>query len=151
MNCSGTGNVSCKTCDRTGKVRIFVQLKVKFDTHFDDFVSNKTSLEDQDIKQVHGVSVLDEVVSKVFPLNGFPENDVTEGSRRIIEKHNTIPFQRMIKQKQKVKVVPTALVKYDYKDKETGRFIVYGNQGDVRVDFDSYPQSCCWSTSCVII
>lgn len=147
MNCSGTGIVNCSTCATMGKLRYFIQLHVKWENHGNDFVSDATGLKAERIKRVQGFFAIDEVQPRAFPLEGFPDKSIADASKTILDKHGKdFPFERILKQRQAVKVVPIAVVYYKHKDSE-GHFYVYGNESDRQVYFEDYPQRCCWLCS----
>ena len=145
--CSGVGVVQCKACKTWGKLRYFNRLHVQWQNHTEDFVSDATELKASRIKSVQGIFAIDEVQSRAFPLEGFPDQRIANASRSILDKHGKeFPLEKILKQRQAVKVIPIAVVYYEYKDTE-GHFYVYGNETDRQVYFENYPQSCCWLCS----
>ena len=147
MNCGGTGIVDCVTCNTMGKLRYYIQLHVKWENHGDDFVSDATGLKVERIKRVQGFFAIDEVQPRAFPLEGFPDRSIADASKMMLEKHGKeFPFEKILKQRQAVKVVPIAVVYYKHKDNE-GNFYVYGHESDRQVYFEDYPQRCCWLCS----
>lgn len=84
---------------------------------------------------------------RVFPLSSFPDPGVAEHSKQLLEKHTTKwPMERIMKQRQSVKVVPIATVHYKYKD-DVGQFYVYGAESDRSVYFKDYPNRICYCCS----
>jgi len=143
LNCSGTGTVNCSTCNTLGKLRYYIQLHVLWESHGEEFVSDATGLKEERIKRVEGTMIIDETQPRVFSLEGFPDRSVTDASRDILERHSKdFPFERIIKQRQAVKVVPIAVVYYRYQNDE-GNFYVFGSETDRQVYFEKYPQRCC--------
>ena len=145
--CSGVGVVKCKTCKTWGKLRYFNQLHIKWQNHRDDFVSDATELKASRIKNVQGIFAINEIKPRAFPLEGFPDRRIANASRSILDTHGKgFALEKVLKQQQAVKVVPIAVVYYEYKDTE-GHFYVYGHESDRQVYFENYPQSCCWLCS----
>lgn len=104
-------------------------------------MSDETGLSDALIKQVTGNVAVDERGPRVYPLTNFPDNRVLEASRGLITKHSaSFPMERILEQKHNVRLVPVAVVSYDYK-KENGTFHVYGLEH--KVCFPKYPARCC--------
>ena len=141
---SPPSNVDPTVLKSWDKLRYFNQLHIKWQNHRDDFVSDATELKASRIKNVQGIFAINEIKPRAFPLEGFPDRRIANASRSILDTHGKeFPFEKVLKQQQAVKVVPIAVVYYEYKDTE-GHFYVYGHESDRQVYFENYPQSCCW-------
>lgn len=148
MSCSGNGMRTCDTCKGHGSVKFFVQLIVKWDNHDDDHVSDvPAGFKKKYIKEAEGrMAVQDENV-RVFPISSFPDRAIADASKALIDRHaKDFPMERILKQRQWVKVVPIATVHYDYKD-DNGVFFVFGTDSDRGVYFKDYPNRCCYCCS----
>src|SRR5207302_2050919 len=103
--------------------------KVIWENDKEDFVSDQTELDDNEIKSVQGIIAVHDVAEKVIPLQGFPDPRVAEVSRNMIESHSN-KSGKILKQRQKVKVVPIAIVSYKYRKwyrgTIEGTFYVFG-------------------------
>jgi hypothetical protein len=123
-------------------------LTVNWNSYAEDFVSDETGLSDSLVKQVTGNIAVDERGGRVYPLTNFPDHRVLEASRGLLTKHSTsFPMEKILEQRHNVRMVPVAVVAYDYK-KENGSFHVYGLER--KVYFPNYPAKCCCGM-CVVM
>ena len=97
------------------------------------------------ITKVSGKKAVEDENVRVWPLTAFPDRSVADASASLIEQHSKKwPMERILKQRQSVKVVPIASVSYDYdNNKQIGIFYVYGTESDRKVFFEDYPARCC--------
>ncbi|GFT67578.1 protein SSUH2 [Nephila pilipes] len=141
--CSGTGQVKCKTCDGKGNLKGFVELTVTWTNHVDDYVS-ETSFPKELILKVQGQVAYEEVNPRVFPINHVYDAALCNASKDFVHRHTTgFPNERILKQRQLLRVIPIGSVKYQWKDR-MDEFFVYGYEH--KVYFKDYPQKCCCCT-----
>ncbi|XP_067120458.1 protein SSUH2 homolog [Centruroides vittatus] len=142
--CNGTGLVKCRTCSGKGSLKCYVKLTATWKNHVDDFIVEQTSLPDQLIRDVTGHVAFEEQQLRVWPINHF-QPSINDASNQLVQKHNqAFQMERILQQRHKVRIVPVAEVKYNWKDR-SGQFFVYGFEN--KVYFPDYPQSCCWGCS----
>ncbi|GFX87755.1 protein SSUH2 homolog [Trichonephila clavipes] len=141
--CSGTGQVKCKTCDGKGNLKAFVELTVTWINHAENYIS-ETSFPKELILNVQGQVAYQEENPRVFPINHVNDGALCHASNQYVQKHKTgFPNERILKQRQILRVIPIGCVKYEWKDKLDECF-VYGYEH--KVYFKDYPQKCCCCT-----
>ncbi|ELU17182.1 hypothetical protein CAPTEDRAFT_73168, partial [Capitella teleta] len=139
--CHGVGMVNCKTCSACGQLKCFIQLTVTWINHVEDYVEEKTALPNELIKSVTGKTVLEEQYPLVWPVTNFPDPAINQASNTIVQKHRTaFASERILHQRQKVRLVPVTEVSSQYKSTDF-KFFVYGDESKVYAP--EYPQQCC--------
>lgn len=138
--CSGTGRVQCKICRAAGQLKCYLQLTVNWLVHKDEHVVDKTGLKVKAIKKATGHIAVDERQPRLQYLAAFPDSDVSDASRSLIDLHLTShQMERILEQRHSVKVVPVSVNTYTCGPK-SGIFHVYGL--DMQVKFENYPSKC---------
>jgi len=142
--CHGSGFVKCSPCEGFGEKKHFLELKVDFYNHVDDYVYGTTDLPDKLILKARGRSIFEETADRIGPIINFEVNEVNENSSLLVQSHATKwPQERMWKQNHTLDSVPVFEVEYKIDDK-TGRFLVYGEGALYRRVFSKdYPAQCC--------
>lgn len=89
-----------------------------------------------------GQQVVNDVNVRVQPLVNFPDSNIAISSKELIDKHSAaFPMERILKQRQTLKLIPVTVVHYDYETITNGTFRVYGLER--KVHFPDYPTKCC--------
>lgn len=145
--CDGNGRVMCWTCQGAAQLKLFIQLTITWECHIDNHVTERTDLPDQLILGSQGTEIFTQELPRVYPVTAFHDQDVNNGSQRLVEAHSrNWPTKRILMQRQTLRAVPVSEVKYEWKDTDT-RYWVYGL--DHKVHAPDYPQKCCWG--CAIL
>ncbi|CAI8044249.1 Protein SSUH2 homolog, partial [Geodia barretti] len=145
--CQGRGRVPCDVCLTRGKLKVYLKLTVSWKTHRDEEVVERTDLPDELIKNASGVIAVQDQQLRVYAVTGFPDDDVNRASSRLVQKHASAwPNERILMQRQQVRVVPVAEAACSWKSK-TFSYFVYGE--DHLVYAPAYPQKLCWG--CTIL
>ncbi|XP_076468951.1 protein SSUH2 homolog [Babylonia areolata] len=146
--CGGDGRVTCHICDGYCKLRHYIELKVTYKNHLDDYILEKTDMPDELIRDVGGKPVFEQTLPKVWPITSYPVNDVNDNSQRLVALHQeTYKTKRTLMQRQILRAVPVTETEWDWSDLKNMKFWVYGNEK--RVYCPDYPHTCCWG--CVIL
>ncbi|XP_071035006.1 protein SSUH2 homolog [Parasteatoda tepidariorum] len=141
FKCSGSGQVKCKTCDARGTLKGYVELIVTWANHVDNYISEVKCMPKELILEVSGQNAYEEENPRVFPIVQGAEQAVCNASSDLIRKHgNAFTNERILKQRQSLRIIPVADVNFQWKSK-TDRFCVYGFEH--KVYFQEYPQKCC--------
>jgi len=139
--CWGRGWVRCRCCHGAGQLKHFIELKVEFKTHNEQYVYETTDLPDDLILKAQGNQVFAEAADRIGPITNFSVAEINQNSSRLVTAHaSNWPMERMWKQRQKLDSVPVFEIAYDYKGSD-GRFWVYGE--DKLAYSDDYPAQCC--------
>nr|XP_058949494.1 protein SSUH2 homolog [Pocillopora verrucosa] len=145
--CHGHGHVICWICLGQTQLKWFIQLTITWANHIDNHVTERTDLPDQLILGSQGTEIFTQELPRVYPITAFHDEDVNNGSQRLVEAHSrNWPTKRILMQRQTLRAVPVFEVKYEWKDTDT-RYWVYGL--DHKVHAPDYPQKCCWG--CAIL
>jgi hypothetical protein len=140
ISCGGSGRVQCNKCQGRGSLRWFILLTIQWTNHLDDHIVERTATLGALIRNVSGQLAFEETYPKVFPVNHFPE-EINVASNNLVSQHSSkFGFERILMQRQRVRIVPVTEVSYTYKDKNSS-FHVYGNEN--KVFAPDYPAKCC--------
>ena len=71
---------TCPVCVGVGRLKHFVDLKVKYVTHKDAYVYETTDLPDKLILKVPGENIFNEQASRIAPIVNFNINDINVNS-----------------------------------------------------------------------
>ncbi|XP_054710383.1 protein SSUH2 homolog [Uloborus diversus] len=141
FTCDGSGQVKCQTCNGKGNLKGYVELIVTWTNHIDDYISETSSMPKELVREVTGKIAYEEENPRVWPLMNAPDQAVVNASSEYINKHNSaFPNERILKQRQVIRLIPIGQVRYVWKEKG-GEFYVYGYEK--KVHFADYPQKCC--------
>ncbi|XP_041347179.1 protein SSUH2 homolog isoform X2 [Gigantopelta aegis] len=139
--CDGFGQVTCNICQGRANLKCYIKLTVTWTNHADDHVVERTALPDELIRGVSGQVSFEESQIKVWPINHFPDAEVNQASNRLITQHNSsFRNERILMQRQRVRIVPVTEVSFKWKDSDY-TFFVYGFEHKVYAP--TYPQQCC--------
>ncbi|KAM9444196.1 protein SSUH2 homolog [Clarias gariepinus] len=140
--CHGSGHKTCRKCNGRKKLLHFIQLTVSWKNQVFEFIPNR--LLDFPMKKFEKVSgeafFIDESLL-VYPITGFPDNEICYASREAIHEHliKYSSVSRILQQRQSVELVPLTQAFYCYNGKDYDYF-VYGTEKKVHTT--KYPTSC---------
>jgi len=145
--CNSTGSVRCRPCDGYGQLLTYTRLNVKWQTtKTEKIVGNNSSLPEDIIRQAPGQVVVKEEGPRVAPLNSFSDSAVRSASTQLITDHVSLglqPNQKMIAQRQQVRMIPVTEVQYTWKGKK-GSYYICGIGRDRQVHAPDYPRKRCF-------
>ncbi|KAI1308955.1 Protein SSUH2 -like protein [Halotydeus destructor] len=138
--CTGSGKSKCPTCKGQCQLKRFVQLVVIFTCRTMECMDNPTSLSDDKAKAAEGHMVVDERAERVNKLADFPSKVISAASAQLIDMSlSQFPVERVVEQRQTVKLVPVATTNYGF-GKKNGAVRLYGL--DRRTDASDNDSSC---------
>ncbi|KAG7478173.1 hypothetical protein MATL_G00077580 [Megalops atlanticus] len=141
--CHGKGSQVCSSCKGHKNLMHFIQLTIKRKNHTFEFIPDR--LPEFPVKKFEKVSgdpfFVDESVL-VYPIVGFPDQEICEMSRKMCEEHLSrfSAVSRILQQRQSIELVPLTHAFYGYNGKDYNYF-VYGIEN--KVYSPKYPSSCC--------
>uniref|UniRef100_A0A0B6Z1P1 Protein SSUH2 homolog n=1 Tax=Arion vulgaris TaxID=1028688 RepID=A0A0B6Z1P1_9EUPU len=145
--CSGSGRLTCQKCQGRANLRWFILLTIKWTNHLDDHIVERSALPDILIRDVRGQTAFEEISPRVWPVNHFPEQEINSASNTLVSQHGSqFTSERILMQRQRVRVVPVTEVFYHYKDKNS-TFFVYGDEHKVHAP--DYPAK--WCCGCSVL
>ncbi|KAI1309040.1 Protein SSUH2 -like protein [Halotydeus destructor] len=140
FSCDGSGKTKCRICQGQCQLKHYVELVVNFISRTLESVDISTDLSEEKAKSADGHLVVDHRAQRVSKLTNFPSVVIRKTSPLLIDMSlSQFPLERVVEQRQTVKVVPVAKVTYGYGIK-SGSFRLYGKER--RVDFKDYPSAC---------
>ncbi|KAJ6668298.1 hypothetical protein lerEdw1_015675 [Lerista edwardsae] len=159
--CCGTGRVKCYRCNGSGILLYHTELTITWKTHVTEHVAEKnTGFPAHHFQEVNGKKIFTEeqslvntnslvcvfVPAWVYPIVGFLEPSIDEGSLACISQHRmqlvSTSDHRVLRQRQTIEVVPLTKVEYEWKGK-LHSFYLFGNENKVYTK--DYPARCCCS------
>nr|XP_023667092.1 protein SSUH2 homolog [Paramormyrops kingsleyae] len=141
-SCSGIGTQTCNTCKGKRQLVTYLKLTVKWKNNVYESVANKQSgFPTEKLSQVTGDTVFSDIQPLVYPVIGFPDNDINRASNEAVRLHQAqfCSTGRILQQKQTIELIPITRVHYCWKEK-TYIYFVYGVEH--RVLTDDYPGKC---------
>ncbi|MBN3306203.1 SSUH2 protein, partial [Amia calva] len=140
--CSGRGHKTCPSCNGKKNLMHFIQLTVTWKNHVFEYVPDR--IPDFPVKKFEKVAgdpfFVDESIL-VYPIVGFPDEEICEASKRGNQEHLSTfsSVNRILQQRQTIELIPLTHAFYDYKGQDYNYF-VYGM--DNKVYAPKYPSSC---------
>jgi hypothetical protein len=142
-SCHGKKYKACPKCDATGKLIHYLELKIDFKDHDDNYIHEVTNLPDELIMGATGETLMNEKAFRIGPIINFHVREINEKSRILIEEHAAKCLNEVMHmQKHRLESIPVNQVNYEI-DGEKGVFFVYGNEHFVFSH--DYPAQCCGS------
>ncbi|KAL8592646.1 hypothetical protein ACOMHN_026576 [Nucella lapillus] len=141
--CGGDGRVTCGTCDGFGQLRAYIELKVVYTNHVNDYIMEQTDMPDELVREVGGKPIFEQTMPQVWPILAYPVREVNENSQNLVNMHrSSFRDEKKLMQRQELRAVPVTEVAWTWKDDRNKRMWVYGNEH--KVYCPDYPQQCCW-------
>lgn len=146
-DCSGQGTKECGTCKGKRQLLSYIKLTVEWKNNVEDYVAEQDSgLKMDKLYGVTGKQLFKDTKYMVYPLMGFPDQNMVQTSDRMVREHQSKYSQsaRILQQQQTVELIPITKVSYQWQGKPY-IYYVYGNESKVKAD--DYPETCC----CIIL
>ncbi|KAI1900008.1 hypothetical protein AGOR_G00067790 [Albula goreensis] len=140
--CSGKGYKTCPSCQGHQNLMHFIQLSIKWKNEAFEFIPDRfPEFPVKKFKKVSGDQFFVDESILVYPIVGFPDQDICDMSRKMSEEH-LVKFSsvsRILQQRQSIELVPLTHAFYTYNGKDFNYFI-YGIEN--KVYSPKYPSSC---------
>merc|ERR1711872_434886 len=139
--CGGKGVIIC-----AGNLKTFMELVVRFHCVRDTWVFDRTGLPSKEMTRATGKAIMNQVLQRVAPIQGYKVYELNQVSYDFVMKHNQLQQkERMHYQGHHVESIPvTEVVVYKGRKRRELVFRIFGNNR--LVYFPDYPQkgcSCC--------
>lgn len=146
-DCSGSGRRVCPACDGYRAIRCFIQLKVKFKTHKEEYIKEDSDLPDHLVADVKWITMFEQTHEQLAPIEGFPIPEIDIKSKEFLAKHHheLLNKKRLLQQRQKLSATPVVEVQVTWKE-QPGRYWVFGKER--KVYCPDYPDTC---ACCVVL
>lgn len=140
--CHGKGYKICVTCNGHRNLVHFIQVTVSWRNQVFEFIPDRVpEFPLKKFEKVSGETFFRDENPLVYPVDGFPDQDICEASKRTIRSH-LLAFSsvsRILQQRQTIELVPLTHVFYAYNGKDYNYF-VFGRENKVHTT--NYPSSC---------
>ncbi|XP_076864417.1 protein SSUH2 homolog [Brachyhypopomus gauderio] len=140
--CHGSGNRTCRKCNGNKKLLHFIELKVTWKNQVYEFIPDRQpEFPVKKFEKVSGEAFFTDESVLVYPIVGFPDQEICDASKEAIQEHLTkySVVSRILQQRQTIELVPFTRAFYSYNGKDYDYF-VYGTEN--RVHTTKYPSSC---------
>ncbi|XP_071397983.1 protein SSUH2 homolog [Centroberyx affinis] len=140
--CHGHGYRTCSVCHGSQNLMHFIQLTVTWKNNISDFIPDRQpDFPDKKFQKVTGDPFFIDVNLLVYPIQGFPDQEICDVSRRLNNEHLTrfSSTGRILQQRQTIELVPLTHAHYSYNGKDYG-YYVYGVEN--KVFTPKYPSAC---------
>ncbi|XP_029006608.1 protein SSUH2 homolog [Betta splendens] len=141
-SCSGRGFKTCAVCHGSQNLLHFIQLTVTWKNNLEEFIPDRQpDFPDRKFDKVTGDPFFIDENVLVYPIQGFPDQEICDVSTRLINEHlNRFSCtSRILQQRQTIELVPLTHAFYSYSGKDYS-FFVYGTEN--RVFTSKYPSTC---------
>jgi hypothetical protein len=86
VRCSGVGEMTCDRCRGSQWLKWYLQVKIDYITHTDEYLSEKTELPDELIKTAQGEVLKQDEGAQINEINDCSHDDINQNSKRLIQK-----------------------------------------------------------------
>jgi len=157
MRCSGVGASTCDRCFGSQWLKWYLQVKIDYINHVDEFLSEKTEMDDQIIKTAQGEVLKQDEGDQIIEINDCSNDDINQNSKRLIEKtkqefndgNSSNNYERQIFQKHCLTLITCTECEATYQTKEF-KFWVLGQSKEIYSP--DYPGGgCCGCCCCCTI
>ncbi|XP_056293807.1 protein SSUH2 homolog isoform X3 [Pseudoliparis swirei] len=131
--CQGQGSRSCSVCLGTQQLLHFILLTVTWKNDVSDFIPDRQpDFPDQRFQQVSGDPYFVDASVLVYPIQGFPDQEICDVSTRLINEHlrRHRDTRRILQQRQTIELVPLTQALYTFNGKNYN-YYVYGAENQV--------------------
>ncbi|XP_035517736.1 protein SSUH2 homolog isoform X2 [Morone saxatilis] len=142
ISCHGHGHKTCTVCHGSQNLLHFIQLTVTWKNNIADFIPDRQpDFPDKNFEQVTGDPFFIDENLLVYPLHGFPDQEICNISAKLINEHlnSFSSTSRILQQRQTIEMVPLTHAYYTYNGKDYS-FFVYGLEN--KVFTAKYPSAC---------
>jgi hypothetical protein len=141
IRCSGDGRTRCNVCNGVQVLKWFLQIKVNFINHIDEFLQERTELPDEIINQAVGEMLVQNEGVQLSPITDSDNTDVNSNSSRLIQKSlQAYSQEKRLLQRHELVCVSCNACEVVYNN-EMYKFWVLGNSRTVYCP--NYPGNCC--------
>ncbi|CAL8337766.1 unnamed protein product [Merluccius merluccius] len=140
--CHGNGHNTCSVCRGKHNLMHYIQLTITWKNNIDSFIPDRQpDFPDEKFSKVKGDSFFIDENQLVYPIYGFPDQDICDVSKKFITEHFTrfSSSCRILQQRQTIELVPLTHANYTFNGKNYDYFL-YGLENKVYVS--KYPTSC---------
>ncbi|TDH13473.1 hypothetical protein EPR50_G00033320 [Perca flavescens] len=141
-SCHGQGYNTCSVCHGSQRLLHFIQLTVTWKNDITEFIPDRQpDFPDKKFEKVTGDPFFVDESMLVYPIQGFPDQEICDVSTRMINEHlnRFSSTSRILQQRQTIEMVPLTHAYYTYNRKDYS-FFVYGVEN--RVFAAKYPTAC---------
>ncbi|XP_039652393.1 protein SSUH2 homolog isoform X1 [Perca fluviatilis] len=141
-SCHGQGYNTCSVCHGSQRLLHFIQLTVTWKNDITEFIPDRQpDFPDKKFEKVTGDPFFVDESMLVYPIQGFPDQEICDVSTRMINEHlnRFSSTSRILQQRQTIEMVPLTHAYYTYNGKDYS-FFVYGVEN--RVFAAKYPTAC---------
>ncbi|KAJ8260320.1 hypothetical protein GJAV_G00179620 [Gymnothorax javanicus] len=124
--CSGKGHKTCKSCEGKQNLLHYIQLTVTWKNHVFEFIPDRyPEFPIKKFEKVSGDAFFVDESLLVYPIVGFPDQEICEMSRKSIQEHLTkfSSVCRVLQQRQSIELVPLTHAFYTYRGKDYDYFV----------------------------
>ncbi|KAM7006339.1 protein SSUH2 homolog isoform 2-T2 [Tautogolabrus adspersus] len=142
ISCQGHGFKTCTVCQGSQNLLHFILLTVTWKNNIEDFIPDRQpDFPDEKFEKVTGDPFFVDENVLVYPIQGFPDDEICAVSRAMINQHLTkfSSTSRILQQRQTIEMVPLTHAYYTYSGKDYSYF-VYGAEN--KVFAAKYPTAC---------
>ncbi|KAE8298912.1 Protein SSUH2-like protein ssu-2-like protein [Larimichthys crocea] len=142
ISCHGHGYKTCTVCHGSQNLLHFIQLTVTWKNNIEVFIPDRQpEFPDQKFETVTGNPLFVDESVLVYPLQGFPDQEICSVSSKLINEHFSrfSSTSRILHQRQTIEVVPLTHAYYMYGGKNYS-FFVYGTEN--KIFTNKYPSAC---------
>ncbi|XP_075951959.1 protein SSUH2 homolog isoform X3 [Anarhichas minor] len=140
--CQGHGYKTCCVCHGSQNLLHFIQLTVTWKNDISDFIPDRQpDFPDKKFEQVTGDPFFVDESVLVYPIQGFPDQEICDASTKMINEHlnRFSTTSRILQQRQTIELVPLTHALYTYSGNDFS-FFVYGVEN--KVFTAKYPSAC---------
>ncbi|KAG7494434.1 SSUH2-like [Solea senegalensis] len=142
ISCHGHGFKTCGLCHGSQNLLHFILLTVTWKNNVEGFIPDRQpDFPDEKFEKVKGAPLFIDENVLVYPLQGFPDQEICDISKKMITEHfnRHTSTSRILQQRQTIELVPLTHAHYAYKGKNYS-FFVYGTEK--KVFTSKYPTAC---------
>ncbi|XP_023249036.1 protein SSUH2 homolog [Seriola lalandi dorsalis] len=140
--CHGHGYKTCSVCHGSQNLMHFILLTVTWKNNVEEFIPDRQpDFPDKKFEKVTGDPFFIDQNLLVYPIQGFPDQEICDASTRLINGHlnRFSSTSRILQQRQSIELVPLTHAFYFYNGK-VHDFFVYGTEN--KVFASKYPTAC---------
>lgn len=98
-------------------MRYFLEVVCRWENTFDEHLHNDTKIPPKLLYKAKGYNIFEDSKENVFPVNYSSSFEISDASKKFINQIKENTDQKILWQRQKIKVIPIASVHYQYENK----------------------------------